>query len=157
MKKEQKQEFTARIVHANRSQLILILYDMIFAYMEDAVKDYEEDRWEEVKTDLGRIENIVRHLEEILDHKYEISKELHALYQFCLTQLSFCRIRKNLEGMENCRKVLKNLYKGMQGMVKEDTSGPLRHNSQKVVAGMTYGKTSMNEIYMDDEKRGFFA
>lgn len=157
MKKEQKQEFTARIVHANRSQLIVILYEMAFAYMEDAESDYRKERWEDVKIDLDRIENIVRHLQSILDHKYDIAGELFRLYRFCLEQLALCRVKKNLEGMDNCRKVLKNLYAGMQGMAKEDTSGPLMHNSQKVVAGMTYGKTSMNEIYMDDEKRGFFA
>ncbi|MGN0170966.1 MAG: flagellar protein FliS [Lachnospiraceae bacterium] len=157
MKKEQKQEFTARIVNANRSALIVVQYDMIFAYMEDARRDYEEGHWEEVKMDLTRIESIVRHLEDILDHSYEISGQLYRLYRFCQNQLALCRVKKNLDGMENCRKILDNLYIGIQGMEKADTSEPLMKNSQTVVAGITYGKTSMNEVYMDDEKRGFFA
>lgn len=157
MKKEQKQEFTARIVNANRSSLIVVLYDMIFAYMEDARRDYEEDHWEEVKIDLERVESIVRHLEDILDHSYEISGQLYRLYRFCQNQLALCRVKKNLDGMENCRKILDNLYIGMQGMEKADTSEPLMKNSQTVVAGITYGKSSMNEVYMNDEKRGFFA
>lgn len=157
MKKEQKQEFTARIVSANRSELIVILYDMMFAYMEDAKEHYELDAWEDVKVDLDHVESIIRRLEQDLNHKYEISNELFALYHFCLRELAKCRIKKNLEGMENAKKVLDNLYVGMVGMAKEDHSSPMMKNSQKVVAGMTYGKNSMNEVYIDDDKRGFFA
>ena len=36
MDKEKKQEFTVRITNANRSQLVVILYDMILVYIEDA-------------------------------------------------------------------------------------------------------------------------
>ena len=36
MKQEQKQDFTRRISQSNRSELIVVIYDIIFAYMEDA-------------------------------------------------------------------------------------------------------------------------
>ena len=49
MRDEQKKEFTARIVNANRSNLVVIKYEMIFAYMDDARMDFEEGNWEQVK------------------------------------------------------------------------------------------------------------
>ena len=33
MKKEKKQEFTLRITRANKSQMIVILYDMVLVYL----------------------------------------------------------------------------------------------------------------------------
>lgn len=36
MTKEMKQIFTRRITHANRTQLVVILYDMILTYLKDA-------------------------------------------------------------------------------------------------------------------------
>ena len=38
MRDEQKKEFTGRIVNANRSELVVIKYEMMFAYMDDAAK-----------------------------------------------------------------------------------------------------------------------
>lgn len=157
MNKEQKNEFTARIIKANRSELIVIMYDMMFVYMEDAIVDYNEGDWEKVKLDLIHIEDVLRRLENDLDHTYQIANELFVLYHFCLRAIAKCRIKKNLEGMEEARKVLKNLYVGMQGMSKQDDSKPMMMNSQKIVAGLTYGKNCVNEVYMDDEKRGFYA
>lgn len=36
MTRERKQEFTLKITQANKSQLIVILYEMLLAYMEEA-------------------------------------------------------------------------------------------------------------------------
>ena len=36
MKKEDKQQFTLRITQANSTQLVVILYEMLLCYLEDA-------------------------------------------------------------------------------------------------------------------------
>ena len=157
MKKEKKQEFTARVVNANRSELIVIMYDLIFAYMEDAREDFKKDDWEAVKADFDYMETVIRRLVRDLNHDYKVANELYSLYQFCLRQLALAKVKKDLEGMENAKKVLENLYIGMKGMAKEDDTSPLMQNSQKVVAGLTYGKSSLSEVQVGDSNRGFYA
>ena len=39
MTKEQKQEFTRRISQANKSGMIVILYDIFLAYIQDALDE----------------------------------------------------------------------------------------------------------------------
>lgn len=157
MNKEKKQEFTARVVNANRSELIVIMYDLIFTYMEDARADYEKDDWEAVKVDFDHMETVIRRLVQDLNHSYKVADELYALYQFCLRQLALAKVKKELTGMENAKAVLDNLYVGMKGMAKEDDTSPMMRNSQKVVAGLTYGKSSLSEVQLGDSNRGFYA
>ena len=156
MKDDLKKEFTARIVNANRSDLVVIKYEMIFAYMEDARRDMADNLWEKVKNDLTCIERILDRLMKDLDFTYEISNELYRLYRFSMERLALCRIRKNLAEMEVVNTVLKNLYKGFAEVAKTDTSRPLMSSSQELVTGMTYGKNSMNETYSNDLNKGFF-
>ena len=49
MKKEKKQEFTLRISRANKTQMIVILYDMGLTYLEDAVEVFEKNNYKEYK------------------------------------------------------------------------------------------------------------
>ena len=42
MKKEKKQEFTLRITRANKTQMVVILYDMVLTYLEDAIEAFEK-------------------------------------------------------------------------------------------------------------------
>ena len=43
MKKEQIQEFTRRISQSNRSELVVVTYDIFFAYLADAGEAYRND------------------------------------------------------------------------------------------------------------------
>lgn len=156
MKNELKKEFTERIVNANRSDLVVIKFEMIFAYMDDARQDMHQDLWEKVKMDLSCVERILERLEKDLDFTYEISGELYRLYRYCLEQIALCRVKKNLEGMEEANLVLQKLYTSFVAIAKEDDSKPLMATSQQLVTGMTYGKNSLNETYSNDLNKGIF-
>ena len=43
MKKEKKQEFTLRITKANKTQMIVILYDMVLEYLKDSLESLEKE------------------------------------------------------------------------------------------------------------------
>ena len=49
MNTETKQTFTRRITQANRTQLVVIVYEMLLVYLEDAINSYHEDKKEEFK------------------------------------------------------------------------------------------------------------
>ena len=44
MTKEMKQIFTRRITQANRTQLVVVVYDMLLTYLDDAKKAYSVDK-----------------------------------------------------------------------------------------------------------------
>ena len=158
MKKEQKQEFTARIVHANRSQLILILYDMIFAYMEDARQAHAKGRHDEMKAAIRKAQNVLDELIGSLNFAYEISSNLYALYVFCKNELARTLYENRMDGLEEADKVMRRLYHSFAEAAKQDTSAPIMSNTQQIYAGMTYGRNQLNENDMDyDRQRGFFV
>ena len=41
MKQELKKEFADRMIRSNRSELVVILYELIFAYFDDVREDFE--------------------------------------------------------------------------------------------------------------------
>jgi flagellar protein FliS len=93
-----------------------------------------------------------------LNFAYPISKNLYVLYCFARNELSKSLYENSLEGLQHAEKVLKNLYAGFVEAAKQDTSGPLMHNTQQVYAGMTYGRMNLNENFRElDQDRGFFA
>jgi flagellar protein FliS len=58
----------------------------------------------------------------------------------------------------DAERVMRGLYTSFEEVAKRDKSEPLMHNTQQVFAGMTYGRTSLNENLSEaDSNRGFLA
>lgn len=158
MENSQKQEFTRRISNSNRGEMIVIIYDIFFAYVKEARAAYEKQDKEAYRKSLRRAQQTVLQLKNGLDFHYEIAKELYPLYQFAAEQISSCFYRRDAEGLDAAEKVLRNLYVGFVEAAKQDTSEPLMKHSQQVVAGMTYHKGNLTEVLQDpNNSRGFFA
>ena len=63
-----------------------------------------------------------------------------------------------LDGLLEAKKILGRLHGSFIEVARQDTSSPIMQNTQQVYAGMTYGRASLNENYMDlDNQRGFFV
>lgn len=159
MDNAQKQEFTRRITNSNSAQLVVVIYDIFFAYAVEARGHYEREEREGFHHSLRRAQEAVRQLQDGLDFSYPIARQLYALYQFAIEQIASCFYKNNTEGLDASEQVLKNLYVGFEKAAKQDASEPLMKHTQQVVAGMTYGKSSaLNETLQDsDNSRGFFA
>lgn len=159
MDKAQKQEFTRRITNSNSGQLVVVIYDIFFAYAGEAREAYEQQNREAFHDALRKAQETVTQLKEGLDFSYPISGNLYSLYQFALERLAECFYKNNTEGLAEAEKVLSKLYTGFVEAARQDTSEPLMKHTQQVVAGMTYGKgSSLNETLQDpDNSRGFFA
>lgn len=154
----QKQEFTRRISNSNRGQMIVVIYDIFFAYAKEAEQCYEKGEHEAFLEALRKSMEAVIQLRDGLNFKYEISRELYPLYQFAVKQLSTCFYKNNTEGLVAAQKVLKNLYLGFVEAAKQDTSEPLMKHTQQIVAGMTYQKGNLTETIQNaDNTRGFLC
>lgn len=88
MTREMKQIFTRRITQANRTQLVVILYDMVLEYLKEAIAAQEIDCIQEYKKAMQCARNCISELRNSLDFNYEISKNLFAIYAFADRELA---------------------------------------------------------------------
>lgn len=156
---EKKQEFTRRLSCCNRGEMIVILYDILFTYLDDAIAAKEQGTYEEFRESAGKAGQVVHRLMDDLDFTYPIASELYPAYQFVSKLLALAVCKNTADSLKDAKRVLKNLYDGFTEAAKQDSSGPLmQQHTQQVVAGMTYQKGSLTETLQGSESsRGFFA
>ena len=152
-----KQEFTRRLSQCNNGEMIVIMYDIVFAYMDEAKDAHGRNSYEEYKAAVRKSQSSIDTLIGALDLKYDIAKDLHKLYVYAKNCLAKAIYQNRLDGLEEAEKILKRLYASFCVAAKTDTSGPLMRNAQQVYAGMTYGRNNLNENCIEDNHRGFFV
>lgn len=159
MNNEAIQSFTARITQASRSELIVILYEMTIAKIENAEKAYLDNNLKAFDKDLKSAQRYVSELMASLDYKYKISYDLLNLYLYTNKHIITAIVKRDPLTLKNTKSILKKLLTGFEGVSKVDKSGPVMCNTQQVYAGLTYGKGSLNETYIDpsNKSRGFIA
>ncbi|MGN1148523.1 MAG: flagellar protein FliS [Lachnospiraceae bacterium] len=158
MTKECKQQFTLRITQANKTELIVILYEMVLSYLEDAEIALEKAEIAEFREALRKVRGCFGELIASLNLDYELAARLLSLYLFCNRELTKADIRKEKEPLAHIRSVISKLLTAYRELAEQDTSGPVMQNSQTVYAGLTYGKNSLSEDMTDQgANRGFRA
>lgn len=158
MKQEQIKVFTRRISQCNKGSMIVIIYDIVFAYIEDAKQSYAAGDYEGFKNALRKAQRAVDELIHALNFQYEVSKNLYSLYVFSKETMAKAVVKNSTDELEDVLAVLKDLYEAFTEASKQDHSLPLMQNTQQVYAGMTYGKNDLTETFQVPEtSRGFFA
>lgn len=159
MKKEKIQSYSARVAQANRTELLVIMYEIIQEELTTALECFEESDMKGFDIALKNGQKFLRELMGTLNYEYEISYQLMSLYKFVNKTIIEDRIRQQVDHLAECIGIVENIKKGYEEIIKEDTSGPLMENVQKLYAGLTYGKGSLNEISVNvnDGKRGLYA
>ena len=157
MTKEMKQIFTRRITQANRTQLVVVVYDMLLTYLDDAKKAYSVDNMDEFVSDIEYARNCIAELRSSLNFEFELSKTLFSIYSFADRKLASDIYSFDAENLDAISKLFEKLRDAYHKVSKEDTSEPLMANVQGVYAGLTYGKTDINESFGDyGNKRGYY-
>ena len=157
MTDEQKKDFTRRISQANRSELVIIKYEILFTYLQDARTAHNTDNHEQFKQAVRQASLVLKSFEDTLDFKYEISTQLYAVYDYHCRQFSKAILHDSMQEIEQAEEMLKQLYEAFKEAAKTDSSAPLMQNAQQVYAGYTYGKNDINETYDTQTSRGFLA
>ena len=158
MNKEKKQEFTVRITNANRSELVVILYDMILTYLEEGKAFLKAGKQEEFCEEVKKAQDCVKELLSALDKQYEIASELAKLYLYVNRTFVKIMVKPEEELIASAENVIKGLRESFQEIAKQDESSVLMGNAQEIYAGLTYGKNSLNENLSDEGgSRGFLA
>ena len=160
MKAESVKIFTRRITSANKSEIIVIIYDIIEENLALAKKALAEGDRETYRNEIKQAISFVKELLVSLDMNYEVSKYLASLYIYVSRCLNFALVSGKKEEIEAARQVLRKLGDSFREVAKTDKSEPVMGNTQQVYAGITYGKgLSLDEtlINPDSENRGFRA
>ena len=157
MESSLKKEFTRRLSQCNKGGLIVIMYDIVFAYIREAVDAYEKNDYEAYKSAIKNAQKSIEALKQSLNYQYELSKDLHKLYVYAGNALARAIYQNRLDGVKEAERILKRLYSSFCEVAKTDTSGPLMRNTQQVYAGITYGRMDLNENFIEDNHRGFFV
>ena len=158
MTKENKQIFTRRITQANRTQLVVIVYEMLLVYLEDAVKAYEAENKQEFVRNLELARECIGQMRTSLNFEYELSRNLFAIYCFADRELANDIFGNKTDNLDVLKMIFTKLHDAYYIISKEDKSEPLMDNIQDVYAGFTYGKTDVNESLINyDARRGYMA
>lgn len=161
MKKEDKQRFTFRITQANSTELVVILYEMLLCYLEDAADAVQSDKkdvscegaviqggdlfHEAVRKARGCLNELINSL----DLKYEPAPTMMQLYLFCVRRLALSEARRDAKLLDEIRRVIEPLHDAYQQIAAQNSAGPVMNNSQAVYAGLTYGRNTLTENMAD--------
>ncbi len=157
MEAEKKIEFTRRITGSNRSSLVVVMFEMFFTYIEDAKICRAKDEHEQFKENVNAADQVLSRLEDTLDFKYELSANLYRLYRFSRDKLSAAKVHYRVDELDTSCEIITPIYEAFKEVAKTDTSKPMMENAEQVYAGMTYGKSDINESYVGSSGRGYLA
>ena len=160
MKAESVKIFTRRITSANKSEIIVIIYDIIEENLALAKKALAEGDKETYRNEIKQAISFVKELLVSLDLNYEVSKNLASLYIYVSRCLNFALVSGKKEEIEAAEKVLRKLGDSFREVAKTDESKPVMENTQRVYAGITYGRgLDLDETLVAPamESRGFRA
>ena len=159
LKKELIQDFSLRISQASKTELIVIMYDIILEDIKAAKKALLEKNGEACTHELKHAGRIINELMGALDYTYPISYRLMSLYIFLNKQLIDAGREQDVKMLDDATDILGTLRESFSSISALDYSGPMMHNTQQVYAGLTYGKGTLNETCLDPSQRsrGFMA
>jgi len=147
MTKEQIQGFSRRIAGCSRTELVVITYDIILTYIEEAEKSYAVGDEEEFLFNIKKAKAYVNDLTSSLNLEYSISFELFRLYSFISRTLFHNIVIKKPNSLENIVEIIRKLKASFEEVARYDNSGMVMDRSQTVYAGYTYSKgANLNEI-----------
>lgn len=156
MDKERISEYTRRITDANRSELVVILYDMAIDYIDDAINASNAGDHAAFRENSGKANRVLSDLIGALDYDIAPAANLLAIYEFMIKENAMAVVKKDTTGMIRVRANLASLREAFVEVAKADTSESVMSNTERVYAGLTYGKGTLNEsVAGADYNRGF--
>lgn len=158
MTSECKQQFTLRISQANPTQMVVILYEMLLVYLDEAIECHALDKKADFAEAIRKARGCINELLGSLHYEYEPALNIHRLLFFCVRRLAYADVRKETKPIEEIKKVIIPLKDAYKEVAKQNPAGPIMGNSQAVYAGLTYGKNTLTENMADQgSNRGMLA
>jgi flagellar secretion chaperone FliS len=99
------------VLCATPAQRVVMLYDSARRFLRQAAEAMRAHEVERAHNKLRQAEQIVAHLDWVLDYEQgaELSEQLHALYNFCLTHLNRARMSLEADKVDEVSEILGEL------------------------------------------------
>lgn len=158
MTSEKLKMYTARITQASKSELTVIMYEIIIEDLQEARVAINSNNKELLVKELKHASKFLNELMATLDYSYQLSYELMSLYIYVNKIILTSIVKEKAYHMDTALSIMNKLLLAFKEVAKEDTSGPVMMNTEQIYAGLTYGKGTLNEMYLDNQgNRGFMA
>ena len=92
-----------------QGELLLLLLDELVKRLLRGELALEQQDYPLFEASMERCIDIVRYLDDTLDRRYEISQQLHRLYEFFTYDLTRVKIGRNKEELERLRPIITDL------------------------------------------------
>lgn len=92
------------------AQLVLMLYDGAIRFVKAGIEGIENKDLNKANQYLGKAQTIVSELMSTLDHSYDVSKNLFALYEYINYLLIQSNVKKSQEPAQEALGYLTDLY-----------------------------------------------
>ena len=140
------------IANASQGELLCITYEIFLHHIEQAVKETEESRAEYIYKAI----EVIRVLVQDLNFESPMAGELLRLYVYM--QGALLEYKVTDEKLEHVYQIMEMIYKGfLEVTSQEEQSPPSMANAEAIYAGITYGRSDLNEMVISDKNRGFKA
>ncbi len=158
MTKEKIQDFTLRVSNANKTGMIVVLYDIILTYIDDARTALADGDKQRFRTEITRARNSLNELIGSVNTSEELGMTLLRLYIYSSGELTKSYIYYDAENLDHVSEILVKLADAYRSIVSKDTSAPVMSNTEKLYTGYTYNPYGRTENYTDSStKRGILA
>jgi len=94
---------------ATKEELTLMLYDGALKFCNQAIVALEKNDYGKSNDMMIRVQNIIQEFQLTLDGRYEISAQLHLLYDYLFNRLLEANMKKDLEILTEVRNHIRDL------------------------------------------------
>lgn len=159
MEKDKISEFTVRVTQASKTELVVIMYDILLSDIVEARNQLSMGNKDEYQKELKHACRIINELMATLNYTIEMSRDLLSLYSFANKRIILAMMKKDTTLLDGVESIINDLRAAFAEISKQDFTGPVMENTQQVYAGLTYGRGTLNESFynLNGQNRGFKA
>lgn len=156
MTDDKVKDYTLRISQANAGQLTEIIYELALDSLSDALRADEVGDTAGFEAAASKAERYVGELIHGLNYQDSVARQIGDRYIDMHSELQKAVYRHDDQLIRKVARGLEDMLPAFKRIAGEDKSAPLMENTQKVYAGLTYGKDSLAETSLDtDTDRGY--
>ena len=146
MTKEQINEFSMRISQSNKTQIVVITYEIIINHLDSGMISFDNKNVTDFVFNIKKARQFLNQLSSSLDFTQKISFELMNLYMYANDCLVKSEIKQQNVNLSTVRDMMEKLREAFEIVSKDDKSMSVMQGGEKVFQGLTYEKNAMGTV-----------